>query len=658
MDRHLATLLHSLQTVDVQQDTARLFPTAASILASLSNPLNVTLLSTQLLTAPAIWHRPDGLTTSLGILTIFHSASLALADKETARLGQPVQQRNGARAVEPWLKAVVKGADDRSPRWKHLLALGGMLVGFEGQGKGTLTSGLRADLEGAVVKALNLALEEARNGAGDAATVVLVASHVFDVLPEWRKREIDFDSLLPLLLKTVFFSSLGLQSGYFLGAIDSDITQAGSSQFTWSPKSAAAFQVQKLTTSPILSSLGTLARLAAYGSQRARSNVVVYQIIEHLLAFTDVLCAQWKSNKLSEIDMSEERQHLHPEALQTTLPTLWNLLKLTLLTTLLISQGAIDRLLNDRSLSANGGAIKLASGVLSILRNLYFITIRFGTHAFSVQTFLHLTCIDILSSSTAETISFLQSIAPPISSSIPSHPHDRTLTLFYLNTAEHFAPLLPSDVCSSLLVSPATPYLGLGAPSLVELFEAAHSVMLAVLSSPFNATLAVSLLPDYAESLFRVFPSGISDRQFRIAFKTLVRVSSPPAPLANAMPDMPYLLLEMIRHRASTADPAPLADLRIIHAEDEGSPGPRLSEQAYLVLALLDSLPFLATFALEEWLGHSAELVTAIPDPVMQKACQDRFWQVLSSGEMDVERSQVGVAWWGSRGGRSAVLAI
>jgi hypothetical protein len=45
-----------------------------------------------------------------------------------------------------------------------------------------------------------------------------------------------------------------------------------------------------------------------------------------------------------------------------------------------------------------------------------------------------------------------------------------------------------------------------------------------------------------------------------------------------------------------------------------------------------------------------------IGDAGMREAARRRFWDVLVSGEMDVERAAVGVAWWGTAGGREMVL--
>jgi hypothetical protein len=40
----------------------------------------------------------------------------------------------------------------------------------------------------------------------------------------------------------------------------------------------------------------------------------------------------------------------------------------------------------------------------------------------------------------------------------------------------------------------------------------------------------------------------------------------------------------------------------------------------------------------------------------MRHVCVDRFWEALSSGEMDVDRAHCCVTWWSTRGGRELVL--
>jgi hypothetical protein len=78
-----------------------------------------------------------------------------------------------------------------------------------------------------------------------------------------------------------------------------------------------------------------------------------------------------------------------------------------------------------------------------------------------------------------------------------------------------------------------------------------------------------------------------------------------------------------------------------------------------LALTITDCLSFLRIDdgSLDEWLGLTAGLISKIPDPMMRDICVDRFWDVLSNGEMDVERANYCVMWWSTRGGRELLLA-
>ena len=156
-----------------------------------------------------------------------------------------------------------------------------------------------------------------------------------------------------------------------------------------------------------------------------------------------------------------------------------------------------------------------------------------------------------------------------------------------------------------------------------------------------------------ASNYVQVFPNNLSARQFRLAFKTVIQITTPPSPLANSQPLLPSTLLEVVHDRAlnpsSTLIPAqgPNPDL------SQSAP---LSEQAVLTLALLDSLSFLRIDDLKEWLPLAAQLINAIADRNMRHTCIDRFWEALAGGEMDVDRAHCCVTWWSTEGGRELVL--
>lgn len=110
-------------------------------------------------------------------------------------------------------------------------------------------------------------------------------------------------------------------------------------------------------------------------------------------------------------------------------------------------------------------------------------------------------------------------------------------------------------------------------------------------------------------------------------------------------------LLELVRVRADEASiksPPPSTTSRNKESD--------LSDQAVMVLTLIDSLPFLHLTILDEWLSLTAESLNLIMNEGMRNICQQRFWEVLSSGEMDVDHAAQCVTWWSTKGGRDMVF--
>lgn len=100
---------------------------------------------------------------------------------------------------------------------------------------------------------------------------------------------------------------------------------------------------------------------------------------------------------------------------------------------------------------------------------------------------------------------FLREIGPSGIASIPDHPLDRCHDLYFLNSAEHYAFVLGPQISENLLIPASQLYLGLGGDQrLLELFEAAHSVMLAVFAAPQNTGLVLKHLDAYFDTLSQV----------------------------------------------------------------------------------------------------------------------------------------------------------
>lgn len=641
----------------------RIFGTAASLLTTLNNPLNVTLLTSQLLSAPALWAYPEGLRTCMRMISVFHSAAQALVKHENAvHSNLPDEefsalQHERTLAKDDWIESAIKGADEHSPRWRHLLVIAGLVLGFGPPEEENLSPSMRSKLESALTTAANLALEETLEddelGMG---SITLVLNHCFPTLSDYERAKLDYDLLLPVLMKVTLHSGEGLRSGYFLGALDRDIQTTETGKLRWPAHSSSYQQIQEMLQNPLVSSLGPLARLIGHSVEQVQEPWLVTAALDDLSAFARIVITQWRQRRLSAVEFSEQNEDLDDETINTTTPTLWKLLQPILFASTIILRSALGRLLGDSMLARDEHAPNIAQQTLHILRNLYFISNRQGS-TFSQYNFVYYTAMDILGAYPPDVEVFLRSVQPPHPGTVAEHPLDRNLDLFFLNTAEHFTLTLDTRFTAEVLVPVVTSYLAAGGKGpLLQVFEAAHSVTLAVFSAPQNAEATVANLPFYVDSLFRVFPRNLSARQFRLAFKTLLKLTSPPSSLAETQPMMPAVLLDLLHERAAHAETTPIP----IHpGAPEGAietPVP-LSEQAVLTLTIIDGLTQIPLDLLDEWLPITADLIHEVQDWNMREHCKEHFWYVLvESGELDPERSRVCHAWWSTAGGKEWIL--
>lgn len=290
------------------------------------------------------------------MLGIFNSATASILQHEkTTREPNNFVLRSGL-AQEDWIRAVIKGADERSPRWRHLLLLGGVLLGSERQDPQAITVTLRRKLESAMTSALNLVLQEVREGSDLAInTLVLTTNYVFGLLSDTEKARINYDRLLPLVCWALFFSVDGLHFGYFLSTIDADIVEGSDQKFNWSSKSPSFDQIRRMAKSPLVSSLGSLSRLLAHCMEHVQDVGLLRALIGDVSAFSRSIGIQWRQNKLSEIDAHEEAVFLIDESLQNSLPVLWQTLKSCMFCIVIILRPLLGRVLQDGSISMNDG---------------------------------------------------------------------------------------------------------------------------------------------------------------------------------------------------------------------------------------------------------------------------------------------------------------
>ena len=664
-DRLLNTVLRAYQDAPNAAQTDKILGTTNSLLTSLTNPLNLSLLTSHFLVARSIWQQPDGLRTCLRIISIFNTAAIHVRRNELDNANLPAGQPlvGGGVSAEVWARAVAKGLDDRSSRWQHTLVLAGILMGMEGEDRRSLSWSLRSNLEQAVATASNLALEDnSRTGALGRGAVVLALTYAFPLLSNAHKALLNGNALLPAVVEAMLGEE-GFQNGEFIRAVEHDITPPRSTG--WPANSPSVGRIKQLESRPLAQNMGPLSRLGVFAVEHAADSNIVLNAQDSLLLFTASVLEQWEHCALSIVDLSVESVKLSPELLQGPWPMLWQLLQKIMFTVVSTLQPIVGRCLLDPRLRNDTMAPMLAMKTLHVLRNLSFISSRQGGNTFQVYTFTYLTSLDILTRYPDACTRFLQATLPPSTTNVPSPVH-QALALFYLNTAEHLPLSLSTPSVESLIIAPATTNLSptswLISPAntppsylTLELFESSHAALLSAFSCPQHSTLTAPLIPFYIDTLLASFPARISPRQFRLAFRTVMQVTSAPYPISVTHPELSETLLEMLRFRAESASPAPLPptpDTLSSANQRARSAAPLSSEQTTLILALIDAVPYLPVHLVKEWLSRAAEASIAISDPQMRDVARHRLWEVLANGELDVDRAVVGVAWWGTEGGR------
>lgn len=645
-DQLLNTVLSLYQSVHPAAKTDQIIGSTVTLLSTLSNPLNLAVLTSELLLAPAVWHRRDGLATSYRLISVYHTAARHV---RTPGAPLPGGREAGRLECDEWAKGVVRGADERSSRWQHLLVLTGILMGMHGDAP-SLSSGLRNTLEEAVVKAANLALERPmQDGPVAAASISVALGFALPLLSEFHLAAINADALLPNAVWTLTGEE-GFQEGAFMAGIDSGLStsrQGDAEVLHWPAASASFHHVQQLAQRPLVAGMGSTAKLIMHAIQHASDTAGVLHAQDALLEFTRLVLDRWRACALSSVESKTEGQRLSAETLQTTWPALWDLLCKVLYSVVAALQALTARSLLDPRLRHASTAPSVATKTIRALRNLFFVSSRDGNGNFEAYAFSNLASVDVLSRYPDAVTALLEEMRPSV---IPPHAIERTLDHHYLSLAEHLPLSLPTATAEALIVHPASLYLAQPplTPLARELFESAHTALLSVLSCPQHSPLATSLVPFYVDNLFTSFPAHISPRQFRVAFRTVTQIVSPPFPVSATNPELAETLLEMLRFRAEHASTSPLPA--------EGPEGDVFSEQSALVLALVDALPFLDLGLLEAWLPLAAGSVVGVTDLGLRVPVRKRFWEVLESGEMDVERSALAVSWWYARGGREMVL--
>lgn len=171
----------------------------------------------------------------------------------------------------------------------------------------------------------------------------MVLTHAIRSLSDKAKLQINYDALLPAIIKSIYFSHEGFQSGYFLAAIDHDMVLTDW-KLTWPSKSNSFLELQERTARPLFVSMSNLANLAGSAIKATHDVRSVHALLDSIQQFSHSVASQWKTNRLSSVPMPEEVRLVDEQSLKVTIPVVWQILKLVLFTTIIILQGLITRI--------------------------------------------------------------------------------------------------------------------------------------------------------------------------------------------------------------------------------------------------------------------------------------------------------------------------
>ena len=320
--------------------------------------------------------RPHNLKDTLRFISIFQTASSRILQyeheqrkREEQRIPPPPSSPDrpslgGGLSREEWTRAIIKGVDDSSPVTRHHFVFAGLLIGFCGQDKQGVSGRLRARLEHAFVRAVNLSLESSKSSSQtEADGLTLALNYTFELLSNLERSRIAYDLLLPVLLRSTFDSPDGYQSAQFLGRVNPDIRALPDGRLSWPEQSSSFAQIQEMAQAPLVKTMGPLARLVAHTIENLNASWFVQTAMDDLISFTRLLEDQWRQCHLSTVFTAHEKQTFDSQTNEMSLPTLWRIFRSILFTTTIVLRGVMGRLLNDRAL-ANDEGDNLASNVI------------------------------------------------------------------------------------------------------------------------------------------------------------------------------------------------------------------------------------------------------------------------------------------------------
>ena len=110
-----------------------------------------------------------------------------------------------------------------------------------------------------------------------------------------------------------------------------------------------------MASSSLVSSMGPLATLISHSIESVEDAWLVRAVLEDVLRFTTILGQQWRINKLSAVEQSEEKIFINEDTFNGPLSSLWKLFKTAYFTVVVVLKGILACALNKKTMAIDTG---------------------------------------------------------------------------------------------------------------------------------------------------------------------------------------------------------------------------------------------------------------------------------------------------------------
>ncbi|KAA1479310.1 hypothetical protein DENSPDRAFT_789064 [Dentipellis sp. KUC8613] len=604
-DRGYSILLSHLHkpSSTLPLDTLRTLITFNLAHTSTPRPLTATIISSPLF-------RPFSHAKLTALLTAFrHAVHIRLDVLEEEDKTAGIFKRGVKPRMEEWVKSVVMGFGGGQGMIR-LVGAGGILLGLEDlkerleaqQGGG----GARARSEDEVVVAVAEVMDvyggpkdstwekefqpETENGEVDVLHMALLFAAQF--LPHVSPERL---TVLPLSMLCSHLTS-SIEITFLLGAFLNDLTSScamdsngrlllthkqdiSQTAFPYErpnsmrQSSPLAITLRMLTSSPLFISVASLTKLLSRSIPLLMESRPAdgWSTVAQVLCRLDIIAANvdeaWSQSPLSSID---EDDNIAPESLDVA-TAIWTVLKTFLFSMVMISQSILSTIVYSAPPSTSSlsdpAVFSLSLATLRILSHLAFVISEFGgittgsQGGFPELKRVFYTSLDILSASSSNAEHYMRMLAseeksfPGSSSStrlVDLGVYFRSKKALRLACIEQLVPVLTIPTIENSVFPLCIPHLH--DPSRRELYESAHSVVLAIFSAhaqkrsilvesdydePFINTgqspgFIEKIVPFYARCLLENSGDGkLNTVQLRFAYAALISFANPSLALAQ-----------------------------------------------------------------------------------------------------------------------------